>query len=66
MFEALSARARAMGAAAARRAASRIADGVEIPGVTVTVEDERVVVAGRGLVRRWLRDPALRWIGRER
>jgi len=29
----------------------------------VQVEDTRVLVSGRGLVRRWLLDPSLRFLG---
>ena len=32
-------------------------------GLTVTAEGDRVVIAGRGLARRMLADPALRWLG---
>lgn len=53
----LEARARAIGERARARAARRVAERLgDVPGVRVTVEDERVVVSGRGL---W----GLRWIG---
>lgn len=49
--------------AAARRSqlAARIGDAAP-KDVTVTVEDEAVVMSGRGLVRRLTLDPALRWL----
>lgn len=65
MMEGLEARARDMGARAAARVAARLADaaGEALPGVSVAAEEARVVVSGRGLARRRLRDPALRWLG---
>jgi len=29
----------------------------------VSIDDTRVVISGRGVVKRWLTDPALRFIG---
>jgi hypothetical protein len=29
----------------------------------ISIEDSRVVISGRGVIRRWLTDPALRFIG---
>ncbi|MCX8476961.1 MAG: hypothetical protein MT490_14300 [Sphingomonas sp.] len=65
MMDGLEARARDMGARAAVRVAARLADvaGEALPGVSVAAEGARVVVSGRGLGRRWLRDPAFRWLG---
>lgn len=65
MMEGLEARARDAGARAAVRAAERLADaaGEKLPGVSVKAEGARVVISGPGLARRWLRDPALRWLG---
>lgn len=65
MMERLEARARDAGARASHRVAERLADaaGETLPGVSVAAEGTRVVVSGRGLGRRWLRDPALRWLG---
>jgi len=63
MFEALTARAAALGAAAAARRRRRIAAaaaGDVPPGVTVREGVESLVVAGRGLSRRRLRDAGLR------
>lgn len=53
-------RVEAKAEAARKRALGRVAERLgEVPGVRVTVEEERVVVSGRGL---W-RLPGLRWIG---
>ena len=35
-----------------------------IPGVRARVEDEAVVLEGRGLLDRWIREASLRHIGR--
>ena len=45
-----------------RRAIADEADA--LPGVHASVEDEAVVLEGRGLLDRWLRDASLRNIGR--
>lgn len=65
MLEQLSARAEAAGRKAAEDAAVRLGERVRdgVPGVAVTVTDGVVTLAGRGLWRRWLADPALRWLG---
>lgn len=65
MMEAAEVRAQAVGERAANAAAERLADEARaaLPGVAVTAEDGRVVLAGRGLARRMLLDPALRWPG---
>jgi len=65
MMEGFEARAEAIGARASARAAARLADAARetLPGVSVEAEPGRVVISGRGLGRRWLRDPALRWLG---
>lgn len=65
MMDGLEARARDAGARAVVRVAERLADaaGEALPGVSVKAESARVVISGRGLGRRWLRDPALRWLG---
>ncbi|KQT34670.1 hypothetical protein ASG29_00410 [Sphingomonas sp. Leaf412] len=48
---------------AVARATGRVADVLrDVPGVTVSAEAGRVVVAGRGLVRRMLTDARLRWV----
>jgi hypothetical protein len=48
-------------AAAVARVAERVADAV--PGVAVTRDDDGVTLAGPGLGRRMLDEPALRWFG---
>lgn len=48
-------------AAAIDRAAAALQDAV--PDATVSTEQGRVVVEGRGLARRWAMSAALRWIG---
>jgi hypothetical protein len=61
-WRALEARGRVLGdhAAARRRAAIARAVAGEAPGVAVSVEGDDVVLEGRGLMRRWLGDLALR------
>lgn len=50
--------------AALERARERVAAALrEVPGVQTEVVDEGVVVRGRGLRARWLKDARLRWIG---
>lgn len=44
------------------RGAAAIADA--FPELTITTEEDAIVLAGRGLARCWLRDARLRWIGR--
>lgn len=65
MMEGFEARAAAIGERAATRAAARLAEAAReaLPGVTVDVEPGSVVISGRRLGRRWLHDPALRWLG---
>lgn len=65
MMEGFEARAATLGAARAERAAARLADAARetLPGVSVEADAGRVVISGRGLGRRLLRDPALRWLG---
>ena len=68
MFERLEARAaraaEARAAARRERIAARMAE--QAPrDVSVAVEGDRVAVAGRGLMRRMLLDPALRWLTAE-
>ncbi|WP_158298922.1 hypothetical protein [Sphingomonas psychrotolerans] len=61
----LQARAEAAGERAAAQAVSRLRDAAReaLPGLSVEAEPGRVVISGRGLGRRWLRDAALRWPG---
>jgi len=49
-------------AASKRDAIVRVAEGL---GVGARAEGERIVLEGRGLLTRWLRDARLRNIGRE-
>jgi len=57
------ARAEAIGAAAAARAAARISDGLAGAGVRVSRDGSRVTIVGRGLLRRAVVEPGLRWLG---
>ena len=58
-------RGRALGAARAARVrgdlARRVSD--EVSGIAVIVEGDAVVISGRDLRWRAVREPALRWIG---
>ncbi len=68
MFERLTARvercARDKAAARAREIAARLADGVP-PGIAVEAGPDGVRLSGRGLVRRYALEPALRWLAAE-
>lgn len=57
-------RGRAIGLAAAAKLRARLVAVIraELRGITAEEEDEAVVIAGRGLVKRWLDTQALRWI----
>jgi hypothetical protein len=61
----MSARVERAAEARARAVAVRLAGAAEraLPGVSVRAEDDRVVLEGRGLARRALDEPALRWPG---
>ena len=50
---------------AEERKVNEIADRLRelLVGATITVEDMRVIVSGRGLLKRWLSDPGLRFFG---
>jgi hypothetical protein len=65
MMERLEERGRAIGARASADAAERLAEAARgaLPGLSVTVSGETVTMEGRGIGRRWLADPAFRWIG---
>ncbi|WP_010545095.1 hypothetical protein [Sphingomonas elodea] len=65
MLEQLNARADAIGGRAAGDTAARLAERVRdgVPGISVSADGDRVILSGRGLWRRWLADPALRWLG---
>jgi hypothetical protein len=63
--EGLEVRARALGERRARRVKSALADAMkaEAPaGVRIEEVAEGVALVGRGLIRRWAIDPALRWL----
>ena len=61
----LSARAERLGAARADRRRQEIAGEAEaMGGIAATIEGGDVVIAGRGLLDRWIRDANLRNIGR--
>jgi hypothetical protein len=64
-MERIEARGMALGERAAAVARERLAEraGDALPGVAAEVEGERVVLSGRGLGSRLLREPVLRWIG---
>ncbi|MDP5279999.1 hypothetical protein Q9Q95_13780 [Sphingomonas sp. DG1-23] len=61
----LQARAEEAGEHAATQAALRLRDAARaaLPGLSVEAEAGRVVISGRELRRRWLRDAVLRWPG---
>jgi hypothetical protein len=66
MFEGLTARAAALAEARRRLLRARLAAALREeapPGVSVEEVEAGVRLAGRGLVRRSITDPALRWIG---
>lgn len=58
-------RAAALGAARAVKLAARLAGQVAtaVPSIAVAAEADRVVLSGRGLVRRAVTDPLLRDLG---
>ena len=37
-----------------------------VPGISVETEEARVIVSGRGLLKRWLIDPQLRFLAGDR
>lgn len=59
------ARVAALAETARAAAAERVCDAVAraLPDARVTIEGEGVRVEGRGLLRRWLAEARLRWIG---
>jgi hypothetical protein len=63
-MEALLKRAEELARIRQRRAISRVADRLKalLSASLVEVEDIRVIVRGRGIVKRWLIDPALRFL----
>lgn len=65
MSAGLEARAREIAERGVARATLQLGDAARtaLPGLTVEAELGRVVISGRGLWRRWLRDAVLRWPG---
>ena len=65
MIERLEARGCALGERAAANARDRLVDSVrgDLPGVAARVDGDGVVLSGRGLRARLMREPVLRWIG---
>lgn len=65
MMERLQQRAGEIGARRAALQRDAVAERIlaEVPGVTVSIEQDEVVVAGRKLGWRAVTEPALRWIG---
>lgn len=61
----LEARGAAIAAEAQRRAIAALAERVaaEVPDVDVEAQEDGVVLSGRGLARRLIDEPVLRWIG---
>lgn len=64
MMERLMARAEAAGRGARRRRIEQIAARFREAGVTTVTDLETVRCSGRGLARRWLSDPLLRFASR--
>lgn len=64
MMERLTRRVEALAAAEQRRQVQMLAGRMKemISGASVEVFEARVIVAGRGLLKRWLIDPALRFL----
>jgi hypothetical protein len=65
MFERLIDRASRAAASRARVRRGRLAERMRaatVPGVTVSEEGERVVLAGRGLTARMATDAKIRWL----
>lgn len=55
---------RAGAARAGRRRAAIVAEAEARRGIVARIEGEDVVLEGRGLLERWLRDAGLRTLGR--
>ena len=63
LFEKLAKRAEARALETARTARDQAeAAFVRLPGAKLQREGDAVIVEGKGLVRRWLNDPGLRFI----
>ena len=67
LFEKLQARAEHVAAVEARRAIDALAvQAREYQGVEIEAGSTRLTLSGRGLMRRWLNDPALRFLARSK
>ena len=64
MMEKLIERADAAGRGAQRRLIEQIAAQVRQAGLTAVAGTESIVCSGRGVARRWLADPLLRFAAR--
>ena len=62
----LTRRAEANARARQRSTIGRLAENLRALGIHVEAGADQIVVSGRGLGRRWLVDPALRFLGRLR
>jgi hypothetical protein len=64
MMRKLVERAQALARAEQRRAIARIAGRIRelVSDASIEVEEARVLVSGRGIVKRWLIDPSLRFL----
>ncbi len=63
-LEALTIRAAIAGAERAEKVRRALADeATQLGGITATVEEEHIVLTGRGLLDRWIRDARLRGLG---
>lgn len=64
-MRAMEERARAIGArAAGRRRDAMLPAAEDVPGIGAHVEGDTVVIEGRALLDRWVRDARLRYLGR--
>jgi hypothetical protein len=57
-------RAASLGRVAQRRAIARLIRSDLPEGVSARVEDDAIILSGRGLIRRFITDPRLRRFGR--
>ena len=66
MMDRLMKRAEELARAAQQRKVASVAETLRamLGAIVVQAEDAQVVVSGRGLMKRWLVDPSLRFLGR--
>lgn len=64
MMEALVSRGERLALEAQRRKVAEVAAQLRaiVGGASVAVEEARVLVSGRGIIKRWLIDPSLRFL----